>query len=78
MLWYNYLTVPSGGPAAVIVDELGGAERVSCTQGLASNQSVYILDKVPDEDTSVYWWGLVTKFCSTAVCISQLHECVYL
>lgn len=31
----------------------GGAERVSCTQGLASNQSVYILDKVPDEDMSV-------------------------
>lgn len=29
MLLYNYLTVPSGGPAAVNVDELGGAERVS-------------------------------------------------
>lgn len=34
------------------VDELGGAERVSCT--LAPNQSVYILGTVPDEDMSLY------------------------
>lgn len=34
------------------VDELGGAERVSCT--LASNQSVYILGEVPDEDMYLY------------------------
>lgn len=54
MLLYNYLTVPSGGPAAVNVDELGGAERESSTQSLASIHSVYILGNVPDEDMSVY------------------------
>lgn len=69
--------MPSGGPAAVHVDERGGAERVSCTRGLASNQSVYILDKVPDGH--IYVCVLMRpKFCSTAECISQLRECMYL
>lgn len=62
--------MPSGGSAAVNVDELGGAERVFCTRGLASDQSVYILDQVPDEHMSVYRLGLVTKFCSMPECIT--------
>lgn len=45
--------MPSGGRAAVTAEELGGAETVSCPQDSASKQSVYVLDKVPDEDMAV-------------------------
>lgn len=53
-LLYNYVIVPSGGPAAANVEELGGAERISCTQSLALVHSVYNVGDVPDEDMSVY------------------------
>lgn len=50
----NYVTVPSAGPAAANVDKQGGAERISCTQSLASVHSVYIVGDIPDEDMSVH------------------------
>lgn len=58
MLWFDCVSAPSGGAAAVDAAELGGAEMYVAVRWI---QSVYILDLAPDENMSVCWWGRVTE-----------------